>query len=66
MVISQAMGLLQPAGTLYFSTNLRSFRLSEETTAQFDVRDITDKTIPPDFKRRSNIHRCWCIRHRGT
>lgn len=60
-LIEQTMRLLAPGGTLYFSTNLRNFRMDPDMVARFDARDITRKTIPFDFKRRPNIHHCWRI-----
>lgn len=61
-LIRQAMQLLVPGGTLYFSNNYRRFRLDEEALANLVIDDITDKTIPEDFKRNSRIHQCWRIR----
>ncbi|XOV89181.1 MAG: bifunctional 23S rRNA (guanine(2069)-N(7))-methyltransferase RlmK/23S rRNA (guanine(2445)-N(2))-methyltransferase RlmL [Pseudomonadota bacterium] len=60
-LIEGAMRLLNPGGKLYFSTNLRTFSLSTRVSEQFAVRDMTKQTIPPDFQRRQNIHRCWLI-----
>ncbi len=58
-LITQAMGLLRRGGRLYFSTNKRGFKLSPALQAAFNPLDITEETIPFDFKRRKNIHRCW-------
>jgi len=55
-------GLLAEGGTLYFSTNLRSFKLDTEMLEGLDVQDITASTIPPDFERNARIHRCYAIR----
>lgn len=59
-------GLLTPlmstAGVIYFSTNFRRFRLDEAALAGqgLHVREITSRTIPPEYRNR-RIHRCWRI-----
>ncbi|MDA1301522.1 MAG: bifunctional 23S rRNA (guanine(2069)-N(7))-methyltransferase RlmK/23S rRNA (guanine(2445)-N(2))-methyltransferase RlmL [Proteobacteria bacterium] len=63
-LIEQCMRLLRKGGTLYFSTNLRHFRLASEVGGQYECEDISRETIPHDFKRRQNIHHCWRIVHR--
>lgn len=62
-LIEQSMRLLMPGGTLYFSTNLRNFKMDSGIADNFSAEDITDKTIAQDFKRRKNIHHCWRITH---
>ncbi len=50
---------LTPGGTVYFSTNFRRFHLAEATlAADFTFREITNRTIPEDF-RNERIHRAW-------
>jgi 23S rRNA (guanine2445-N2)-methyltransferase / 23S rRNA (guanine2069-N7)-methyltransferase len=61
-LITLAAGLLEPSGTLVFSTNNRRFRLDAEALAGLRFEDITAKTIPPDFERNPRIHSCWLIR----
>jgi len=63
-LIRRCMDLLDPGGCLYFSNNLRSFKLAEDELAQFTITDISTKTLDPDFKRNPKIHRCWEIRPR--
>ncbi|WP_075187421.1 bifunctional 23S rRNA (guanine(2069)-N(7))-methyltransferase RlmK/23S rRNA (guanine(2445)-N(2))-methyltransferase RlmL [Teredinibacter haidensis] len=60
-LINRCMDLLKPAGTLYFSTNLRSFKLDNELLSQFKVTDITTQTLDPDFAANAKIHCCWKI-----
>lgn len=60
-LIDAAMRTLAPGGKLYFSTNLRSFRLAEEITARYSVKDITPETIDLDFKRNVKIHRVYLV-----
>lgn len=61
-LIQQTMKLLRGGGTLYFSTNLRNFKMGNEIIESFGAEDITASTIPLDFKRRANIHHCWIMR----
>ncbi len=63
-LIERSMKLLSEGGTLYFSTNLRSFKLDEQLANRFKLTDISAKSIPEDFQRRGNIHTCFQIRHR--
>ena len=61
-LIRAAMRVLTPAGTLVFSTNRRKFGLDAQLGEEFAVEDINARTLPPDFERRPNVHRCWRIR----
>jgi 23S rRNA (guanine2445-N2)-methyltransferase / 23S rRNA (guanine2069-N7)-methyltransferase len=67
---------LAPGGVVYFATNFRRFRLAEESLSlRYEIRDITRRTIPEDF-RDGRIHRAWRLvlrrspeipdRHRGS
>lgn len=60
-LIECSMKLLAANGTLYFSTNLRSFKLDESLVTKFKIIDISKKSIPEDFQRRANIHFCFAI-----
>ncbi|MBU2712887.1 bifunctional 23S rRNA (guanine(2069)-N(7))-methyltransferase RlmK/23S rRNA (guanine(2445)-N(2))-methyltransferase RlmL [Zooshikella harenae] len=60
-----AMSHLDKQGTLYFSNNFRRFKLADSLFHQFEVEDISNKTIDPDFARNQKIHRCWRLRHRS-
>lgn len=62
-VVRQAMKFLRQEGQLFFSCNSRKFKLDEEKLKEYDIKNITRQTIPPDFNRRQNIHHCWIIRH---
>ena len=50
-------------GTLIFSTNSRKFKLDELLETEFDVRELTESTVPRDFSG-GRPHRCWQFRHR--
>ncbi|HFK5908535.1 TPA: bifunctional 23S rRNA (guanine(2069)-N(7))-methyltransferase RlmK/23S rRNA (guanine(2445)-N(2))-methyltransferase RlmL [Legionella pneumophila] len=60
-LINMAMRLLNPNGVLYFSTNLRQFKLEPMLKEKYAVQDITSQTIDQDFKRNSKIHHCFKI-----
>jgi len=64
VLIEHSMRLLADGGTLYFSTNLRTFKMDERLAGRFELADITAQSIPPDFERRGNIHFCFQLRHR--
>ncbi|MDY7026493.1 MAG: bifunctional 23S rRNA (guanine(2069)-N(7))-methyltransferase RlmK/23S rRNA (guanine(2445)-N(2))-methyltransferase RlmL, partial [Pseudomonadota bacterium] len=62
-LIELAMKRLEPGGVLYFSTNSRKFSLDETLAEQFDIKDVTQASIPLDFERKPPpIHYCWKIR----
>ncbi len=60
-LITRAAALLAPGGTLYFSTNLRTFSLDEQNLPDMDITDISAQTIPPDFERNPRIHKVFKI-----
>jgi len=63
-LILAACALLEPEGTLLFSTHSRRFHMdrSELTRTGWVAEDISQKTIAPDFARNQRIHQCWSIR----
>ncbi len=60
-LIQLAFNCLTEAGILIFSNNLRNFKLDNQITDAYQVEEISKETLPPDFQRRPNIHRCWTI-----
>lgn len=58
--IELCMRCLDDNGELYFSNNLRSFKLDQSIQHKYQVKDITGKTIPEDF-RDKNIHSVYHI-----
>ncbi|MBM9614593.1 bifunctional 23S rRNA (guanine(2069)-N(7))-methyltransferase RlmK/23S rRNA (guanine(2445)-N(2))-methyltransferase RlmL [Desulfobulbus rhabdoformis] len=62
-LIEEAMRHLAKAGVLIFSNNFRQFKLAPELEELFEIREISEETIPFDFGRNRKIHRCWEIRH---
>lgn len=59
-LIHSCMKLLLDKGTLYFSNNLRKFKLEAQLTEQYVFENITHISIPSDF-RDKKIHQCFKI-----
>jgi len=59
-LVRACLDLLAPGGELLFSTNLRSFKLDADALADVPMKEISEQTVPPDFRNR-RIHRCWRI-----
>jgi 23S rRNA (cytosine1962-C5)-methyltransferase len=60
-LIESCLQLLTPNGELYFSTNKRRFKIDPDLTSLPGCEEITQKTLPDDFKRHP-AHRCWVFR----
>jgi 23S rRNA (guanine2445-N2)-methyltransferase / 23S rRNA (guanine2069-N7)-methyltransferase len=63
-LVRRCMELLNPAGKLYFSTNLRNFKYDFETLSEYAVEDISARTLDEDFARNPKIHHCFRIQHK--
>ena len=50
--------VLTPGGVVYFSTNARRFDWQGDSLDWAGCKEITDQTIPEDFRQRRS-HRCW-------
>ena len=62
-LLRAAIERLSDDGVLIFSNNFRRFKMDEISLAEFaQFREITAKTIAPDFERNAKIHRCWELR----
>jgi 23S rRNA (cytosine1962-C5)-methyltransferase len=59
-LVAAARRLLAPGGELFFSTNLRTFRLDPGLAADPAVTDITAQTLPEDFRDR-RVHHAFRI-----
>ena len=57
-LLKEALQLLSPNGTLFFSTNSRHFTFDRAHFESYCIQEITKKTIPLDFHNQK-IHRCW-------
>ncbi len=60
MLVEHCSKLLNDGGVLYFSNNLRSFKLSESVQQSFEVKDMTRWSIPVDFHDQK-IHKLYKI-----
>ncbi len=58
-----AMKHLSREGILLFSTNFRKFSLAKGLARDFSIKEITDQTLPMDFRHRGSVHRCFEFRH---
>jgi len=61
-LIDDCMAVLAPNGLLVFSTNAQKFKLDPALAERWRVEDIGPRTIPPDFARNPQIHRCFEVR----
>lgn len=59
--------ILRRGGTIMFSNNKRGFKMDLAGLAALglNAREITAKTLSPDFARNAQIHNCWLITHAG-
>ncbi|MDU8924164.1 bifunctional 23S rRNA (guanine(2069)-N(7))-methyltransferase RlmK/23S rRNA (guanine(2445)-N(2))-methyltransferase RlmL [Pasteurellaceae bacterium LIM206] len=55
--------ILRPQGCIVFSNNKRGFRMDTAGLHELGLtaREISDKTLPPDFARNKQIHNCWIV-----
>ena len=63
-LIEKLMTQLEKGGQLIFSNNLRKFKISAKLMEQFNVENISKRTIDVDFERHQHIHQCWSITHK--
>lgn len=61
VLLKKTLKLLEPDGVLFFSNNLRSFKLDYDALSAFIIKDISKATLPKDFERNPKIHQCWRI-----
>ncbi|OOZ37512.1 class I SAM-dependent methyltransferase [Solemya velesiana gill symbiont] len=62
-LIRGCLEILNPKGELFFSNNLKRFRLDPEIEQFANIEDISTQTQPEDFKRHKP-HHCWRISHK--
>lgn len=63
-LLRRCLALLSPGGELFFSTNFRGFRLDPQVEGRARFREISERTVPEDFRDR-RVHRCWHVTHRS-
>ncbi len=62
-MIKRCMEILSPTGKLYFSTNLRSFKLDQDALFRYKIKDVSAASIDPDYARDPKIHQCYVLEH---
>ena len=62
-LLSHCARCLKPGGTLIFSNNLRQFKLDQQAMEELGLKvtNISQDTLPEDFKRNPKIHHCWVM-----
>ena len=50
--------IVEPGGTVYFSTNFRKFKLEASALVAYRIIELSKQTVPEDF-RNKRIHQCW-------
>jgi 23S rRNA (cytosine1962-C5)-methyltransferase len=61
-LLMAVLAVMRPGGSVIFSTNHQAFQPRLEGLPASTIREITDRTIPEDYRRkRQPIHRCWWI-----
>lgn len=60
-LLQAASQLLSPGGSIIFSNNYTRFRLDKDALTQFDIQDISRRTLPKDFERNPRIHCCFLL-----
>lgn len=63
-LVRACLAVLDTGGTVLFSTNARSLKLDPALLPEAHIVDISEKTIPEDF--RGHPHRTWLISHAGA
>jgi 23S rRNA (cytosine1962-C5)-methyltransferase len=61
-ILRDALGVLAPGGTLYFSTNYRRFQLDSRALALGTFEELTPAILPPDVQRKDAL-RAWQVQH---
>jgi 23S rRNA (guanine2445-N2)-methyltransferase / 23S rRNA (guanine2069-N7)-methyltransferase len=63
-LIRKTAALLAPGGTILFANNFTKFRLDRAALADFEVEDLTPKTIPRDYARSPRVHHCFLLQRK--
>lgn len=61
-IIQKAGEVLAPKGKILFSNNFRKFKLDFEALKQFQITEISQSTIDPDFQQNKKIHQAWILK----
>lgn len=63
-LVDSVMKMLSKNGKLYFINNMKKFELDKAITSHYKAFEVTAKTLPLDFQKSRNHHRCWTIEHK--
>lgn len=63
-LIKMCLKRLSKNGILIFSNNFKKFQLDESLYDFCDIEDISEESIPDDFKASKKIHSCFLIKHK--
>lgn len=63
-LITHVMKMLKLGGKLFFSNNKRDFRLADEISSAYRVKNITKESIPVDV-HDGKIHHCFEIQYKA-
>lgn len=59
-LLNDLLRRMPPGGVIYFSNNFRRFKFDPQAIDAEAIHEISNQTVPPDFRNR-RIHRCWRI-----
>jgi len=57
-LIREVIKIMKPGSIVFFSTNHQRFEPKLDDLPVADLKELTPKTIPEDYRNRT-IHRCW-------
>ncbi len=60
-LLKNVFKVMAPGATVLFSTNHQRFEPRLTGLSVSDLKELTPKTIPPDYRNR-HVHRCWRMR----
>jgi 23S rRNA (cytosine1962-C5)-methyltransferase len=61
-LLKAAEQLLVPGGKIYFSNNFMQFKMNAEgLSSDLKIQEITQLSVPEDFRKSPPPHRCWTI-----
>ncbi|UCD78610.1 MAG: SAM-dependent methyltransferase, partial [Desulfobacterales bacterium] len=59
-LLQAVIDVMRDGATIFFSTNHQDFMLRTDELKVAAVKEITDLTIPEDYRtKKKTIHRCW-------
>lgn len=61
-LIRNTAKLLAPGGAILFANNFTKFKLDRAALTDFQIEDLTGKTIPRDYARNARIHHCYLLK----